>query len=844
MLKFKLILREIIQAPTYTIQFILSILLGVGTVVGINSYKQNLQSAINKESKQIMGSDLLVESSARIQGENFDFVKNQFPKQTKFATSVYFSSMVYTKDKETSLALVKALDSNFPIYGEILTEPKNCFQKLKMDEAILEETLYKNLKLQSKKEIFIGSSKFRVACILKKEPALVGSFTSFAPTVIIPYKSLKQTGLEAKGSRIRYNILVGLADGINSKKFKEENFPKFIAKDLTLYHNTEIGSGSQRFINSTFDYMSLLGLSGFFLGAIAMIVSTRARLQDRTKTISILKCLGSSNSQISFLFLIEICILSLLGTILGIAFGYYFQFLVPNLTGSDFLNSVIPALTLKSILWGFLIGILLPIFISLESILKIQSLSPLQSIREEFSEKVKISFFLKRIELIEILLLYIVFYLLASFETESFLKGLILSGVLFILPLLLYFSYQLLRLILKYFLIRLEWKSELRFVFQKISSAGSGLLLPIIGIGSGLTILLLSLMIKTSLLQLSGANQLERRPNIFAVDIRKDQIDLISNLQKKFSAEQIIISPIIGARLSKINNVAIQKEDTEKDAIKRDWRATAKTREYNLSYRDNLYKSEKIDKGVFWNENSKDEISVESDFAKSLGVKIGDSLEFNIGGVELSGKITNFRSVNWADMKPNFVVLFSRGILESAPGYFVSSFLLESSTDRYEFQKEIVASAPNITIIDAEKTLQNFTSIIEKVSGVIGLMTAIIVISGILLLLSSLYANKKNRSMEASLFRTLGANNKSLLKIYFIEASLLAIYSFSCATILSLTANFFISRFLLNLKLQIPVIELFLIFILTYFICTVIYLFSLREIFVSSAKEFSRKQGF
>ena len=93
------------------------------------------------------------------------------------------------------------------------------------------------------------------------EPGSVGSFTSMAPTAIITLSGLKETGLESRGSRIRYNILVALPPEIDSKQFKEDNFKNFIKEDLTLYHNTEIGSGSQRFINSTFDYMSLLGLS-------------------------------------------------------------------------------------------------------------------------------------------------------------------------------------------------------------------------------------------------------------------------------------------------------------------------------------------------------------------------------------------------------------------------------------------------------------------------------------------------------------------------------------------------------------------------------------------------------
>ncbi len=839
-LKYKIILREIFSGFDYSLQFIFAVIIGVCSIVGINSYKDSLSKAIFKESKMIMGSDLLIESSSKIDFKTEKFILENLPESSRTAISVHFSSMVYTKDKETSLALVKALDKNFPIYGEVETSPKNCFKNLGKSDSILEETLAKNLKLKLGEKIFIGKNEFKLKCFLKKEPSLVGSFTSFAPTVIIPHESLGATGLEIRGSRIRYNYLVGLDSKIDSRKFKEDNFKKFISKDLTIYHNTEIGSGSQRFLNNSFDFMNLLGLSAFFLGAVSLIISTRARLNNRIKTISTFKCLGAKNGFIQSIFLVEILFLAILGSLLGIFIGYFFQFLIPDLTGSDFLANIKPSLNLKSILWGIFIGIILPCLISIESLFKIKNLSPLNSIREDFDNSVDSKFFSNHFKFIEILILFILFYFLAVFETKSFLKGLILSGVLFILPILLFFSYQILRLISKLVLNRINSLTELKFVFQRIFRSGASLLLPIIGIGSGLSILILSLMLRSSLIELSGGKTKDRKPNLFSLDIRKEQEAEFKKIQNKYNAEQVIISRMIGARLSSINEKPIDKETTESNAVKRDWRETAKTREYFLSFRDVLYNSEKIDKGKFWNKDAVNEISVESDFAKSLGVRIGDTLEFNVGGVEISGKITNTRSVNWADMKPNFVVIFSRGILEKAPATLISSFYISDAEKRYEFQKAVISKYPNITVIDAEKTIQNFSSIIDKVTGIISLMTYLILFSGILLLVSSLYSSKKSRLTESFLFRILGSNNLSIIKIYFFESVLLGIYSFFSAFVLAYVANYIFSSYFLELKITLPIMELIQVFGLVIVVIIILYFISLRKIFSATSKEFSK----
>lgn len=834
----KFILREILQRPIYSIQFILAVAIGVGTVTGINSYKQNLYEAIGKESRTIMGGDLMIESPSPYSSEIKKFIKENLSENSKLSYSVNFASMIYTSNKETSLATVKVLDDKFPLYGEIQTKPVGLFNHLKNNETILEETLSKNLKLEIGSYVFIGNEKFKLKGYVLKEPSSVGTFTSMAPTAIITPNAFKKTGLESRGSRIRYNVLVALPNGIDSKNFKEENFKKFINKDLTLYHNTEIGSGSQRFINSTFDYMSLLGLSAFFLGAISILISTRTRLSEKTKEIAVLKCLGATSYWNISIFIREIILLSIIGTTIGIVLGYFIQFFIPDLTGSDFLRGIDPKINFKSFLWGIFIGVFVPIVIGIESIVKITRLSPLFAIRSEMEEKIKIRFLPDKLLFFETILIYLLFFLLASNETGSFLKGFILSGVILLLPILLTIFYQLFRILSLQLLKTPIFGNTFRLVLKKINQTGSGLALPIIGIGSALTILLLSIIIKNSLLSLSGINQLDRRPNVFAIDLRKEQIEELKSIQSRFPSKQVLISPIIGARLAGINNKPILKEDTEKDAVKRDWRSTAKTREYFLSYRNEMYETEKVVEGKFWENKGEDEISVEYEFAKSLGVKIGDTLQFNVQGIEVSGKITNTRSVNWADMKPNFVVLFSPGSLESAPAYFITSFLLESPEDRYQFQKELVNIAPNATVIDVEKAIQNFTVILDKVASVIGLMTSFIITSSILLLIASLYSSKRQREEETSLLRVIGATSRFVFRMYFIEALFVSIYAFLCSLILSLIANYILSTYFLNLRYTIPIWEIVISLCFTILLILSIYLFNLMGLFKKPAKEF------
>jgi putative ABC transport system permease protein len=815
----------------YSIQIILSVAIGVGAVTGINSYRHNLHSSIEKEARIVMGGDLTIQASSPLTEDNKSAIYSSMPEKHSFAFTVNFPSMVYAiGSKETSLSFIKALGKEYPFYGEVVTKPANVYKELKDDEILLDENLSKNLKLNLGDKVSLGNSQFTFAGVLLKEQGVTGNFLAMAPSSIITLDALKDTGLEARGSRITYNVVIKLPEGSDSRKIKEEKFPVLIKDNLTLYHNTEIGSGTQRFINTTLDYLSLLGLSAFFLSSISIFLSCKTKTKSKVSEISVLKCIGISSNVYISLFTFELLFLSLLGVIPGILTAYYFQFIIPDLVGSDLLRSMPPSLNFSSVLWGLCVGLLVPIVAGLESMYKIKNLSPLNAIREENDSETKIKFIPNLSSIIGTLLIYCIFAFLATKETGSYTKGFSLSLALFILPVLIFLFYNVFRFFISFILKINLGSNTFRFAIKKVNKTGSGLSLPIIGITSSLSILMIAIILRANLLELGGARQIEKRPNMFVMDIKKDQLDTLQSLLKKYDAKQSIIAPVIGARLHSINHKTIQKESTEKDALKRDWRSTALVREYFLSYRQSLYDTESLVAGKFWEYDGQPEISVEKDFATNLGVSLGDSLQFNVQGIIVSGTITNTRRVNWSDMKPNFVVLFSPDALENAPGYYITSFLLEDREVRYQFQKELVGLAANATVVDIEKSIQAFQGILDKVTDIISLMTYFLVFSSVLLLISSIYSNRVNRIEESSLFRIVGASSGFVYRIYLYEAMFVGFTAYTISLVLSLLSNHILSENVLNLQYDIPLVSLLKVSIVVFVSVSIIYWLDVRNV--------------
>lgn len=805
--------RELFSRFRYSLLIVVSITLGVGSVIGIHSYKDNTANAIKKEAKSIMGADIALQSPQEITKTAENLVKTSLPKGSETSASIQFLSMISNESgEENSLSFIKAVETNYPFYGEMKTEPEAAYRNLKPNQVLLDKSLVENLKLKIGDRVRLGDSLLVLAGVVVKEPGAVGSFVGSAPGSIILRDTANRTGLVQRGSRIRYTIYAKFPEKVDSLGWKDKEFEALIKEDLTIYHNTEVNSGSQQFIKNTFDYMALLALAGFFLGAISVYTAVRTRLLEKRNEIAILMCLGAKPNAILLLVFAEIFILSILGTTLGLVLGYGIQSVLPDISGLMSVETGIAfGLSFSSLLWSVVLGVVLPLLISIPLVLETRYVKPLAALKEvESQTSGKLS--TSKWQFGSFLLIYILFTSLAVLETESIFKGILFTLVLLTLPVLVYGLYIFLGFLItkisKWGWLSKEWS----LVTKKVTRKSGALRLSIIGLGSALFILTLSLILQESLLELSGAREIERRPNMFLLDIRETQKEDLLTAIKEFPVEKQFLAPVIGARLSKVNGEPIKKEDTIKNAMDRNWRATARTREYFLSYRDEMYDTEEVTKGSWWDNAGRNEISVERDFAGYLQAGVGDELTFNVQGREVSGKISNLRSVNWADMKPNFVVLFSRGILEKAPRFYIVSLLIDSGESRYQLQKVIVNRFPNITVIDTEKTIQAFMGILEKVTQMMALMTAFILAASFVLVFTTLYASQSERKREFALLRVIGANSRFMVKHFLREALLVSVISFLLGLVYSVVSNEVLNRSVLELRSVYPYGQLSLVF--------------------------------
>ena len=149
-------------------------------------------------------------------------------------------------------------------------------------------------------------------------------------------------------------------------------------------------------------------------------------------------------------------------------------------------------------------------------------------------------------------------------------------------------------------------------------------------------------------------------------------------------------------------------------------------RELNLSHSRELPPKAKIVAGK-WVPDEPDGLSVEEGLAKTLGLKLGDKMVFDVGGQLVSGHITTLRKVDWGSMRVNFFVMFPRADMGDLPLSYISAFKAPAAAG---FDNRLAAQFPNVTAIDVSATIAQVQGVLDQVIHAVELLFAFALVAG------------------------------------------------------------------------------------------------------------------
>jgi putative ABC transport system permease protein len=353
-------------------------------------------------------------------------------------------------------------------------------------------------------------------------------------------------------------------------------------------------------------------------------------------------------------------------------------------------------------------------------------------------------------------------------------------------------AYFVMWLVKKYFPV--SWSYIWRQGIANLYRPHNQTLILIITIGLGTALTATLFFVQGILLDKVSLSASENQPNLVLFDIQNPQKDAVHKLVTSFDLPLIQKVPVVNMRLSKVNDRTRYENSQDTTSESPDW---IFNREYRITYRDTLIDSETLTEGTWHSEKSKDSVYVSLDegFARRMGVKIGDKIEFNVQGTPMEVVVSSLRDIDWNRVQTNFLVVFPNGVLETAPQFHVVITRVQTAEQSAALQQALVKEFPNVSAIDLGLILKTLDDVLEKAAFVIRFMALFSIITGIVVLIGSLIISKYQRIHESVLLRTLGAKKNQIFKINAVEYAILGSLSAISGIFLAVIVSWLIAWF-------------------------------------------------
>jgi putative ABC transport system permease protein len=752
--------------------FFACIAIGVGAIVAGRSMLQNASTAIASEARNLLTADVQVDSNRPWPPETLAAIDRISQPLAEARTETIESpTMIRPADTSREGAMMielKGIDSAYPLVGEFKLANGEAFTYglIQNGGAVVSVALLDRLGLQIGDEVKIGNSTFQIRGSIEREPG-GGSGFRIGPRVFVERTAVESAGLTGFGSRARRKIFFTTPlDNLAALTRQLRDELKNSLVNVRSYKESQENLSEQ--FSRAEDYSSLTGLVILVLGGIGISNVTRVFIEQKKKSIAVLKCVGATGTRITIAYLAQVVTMGIVGSGLGLLFGKGVLVLIQQIFADKLPSYMTYGLRAGAAAQGLGTGILISILFSALPLLRIRHIKPNVLLRETAVSKRGALDLLRWTTAVLVMLGLL---MVVSWQAGSVRVGLFFLGGLAVTAGGLYLAATLLILLVRR--TRPLTSFALKQAINSLHRPGNQTRVIVMVVGLGVF-----LVISTESLQANLIHEFDLRrngdiPNMFLIDVQKDQEQGLSDLVTQLTGNRPLLVPTVRLRMLAINGNEIDFNEIDK---KRD--RNRLSREYVVSYRPTLESNEKVVAGKFWDSSSspEPEVSIEESMRGLAGLDVGGEMTFDVQGRKLTARVTSIRHVDWRNARTGFLVLFRPGTLEDAPQMFVGA--LNGPTgevERSRFQRALVDAYPNVSVIDVVDVVRAIERIIHNITLAISFVGAFILLSGGLILIGSLAMTKFQRIYEVALLKTLGAKRKTLLRILLAEYGLIGI---------------------------------------------------------------------
>jgi putative ABC transport system permease protein len=732
---------------------LLALVIAVASVTTVGFFADRVQAALDTQANELLGGDLVVVADQPVPQGFVDAARTQ---GLKIAQTRTFPSMV-AGGEGVNLADIKAVTAGFPLRGRIrVTEALGSPDREieggpKPGKAWVAVALAGRLGLKVGDTLSVGRTQLVIDKIITREPDSVLDYFGIAPRVLMNESDVAATGLIQVGSRVSHRLLVsGDADAV--ARFRADVQPK-LARGQRVEGVRDSRSEVRTALERSQRFLGLASLLSVVLASVAVALSARRFSQRQTDAAAMMRCLGASQSDIFAIHGWQFVALGLAACALGSAIGYGAQAILATWLSAFFTMSL-PLPGPMPGLRGAVIGFVLLLGFTVPPLMRLRGVSTLRVLRRDLAPAEPLS------TLAFVLGLAALSGLIVWQAGDVKLGAIAVGGFAGALAVAAIAGYGLIRLVTRF---RGAASGPWRYGLANLRRRTGASLVQIVALGIGLMAMILLALVRGEIITEWQQSMPANMPNRFAINIQDDQLADVKRYFADLQLSSPDLYPMVRGRLVEIAGRAVDPKGYKDERARR-----LSEREFNLSWGDVNRPDNKIVAGKFWDAGTAaSEFSVEEGIAKTLAIKPGDTLTFDVAGSRFTAPVTSLRKVDWDSFKPNFFVISTPKVLKDYPASWITSFHLPPQ--REDVITGLVKRFPNVSVIDMSALMAQFQRITDQVSRAVEFVFLFAIAAGLVVLSAAITSTQDERIFEGAILRTLGANRRQIAILQLAE---------------------------------------------------------------------------
>jgi len=799
--------RETRAAWVRLLFFFLCVAIGVAAIIVIRSVIQNVRSTLTREARQIVGADVVVRSPRPWSAETSATLEQQLARVSVTRTEVIETRTMAAADDgkgsgKVKLVELRAVEAGFPMYGAIELQSGQPFSPAMLANGglLAPPEFLLEMGVSAGDTVKLGGRAFTIRGVVTKDRIERGGQAfSFGPRLYVSIADLKTLGLLGFGSSASYATYL---------KVDEREIDRLTTDLKRAFENTTVGVRSWRTYEDRLgqnlvtaeNYLSLVGFAMVVLGGIGVWSVTRVLVQQKIKSVAILKCLGASGWQVLAVYVTEVLWLALSGSLLGVGVAAAAVASIPSRLLTPLgIDRVL--VTPSAAAQGIAVGVLVSLLFALVPLLEMRRIKPLLLLRADTAADARRGDLLSRLVTAATMGALV---LVAIWQSGSLLAGIFVSGGLAVVTLLLLGASRLLLRVTAP-LGRSRWFA-VRHAILSLARPGNQTRVILTSVGLGCFFVMSVRAIQVNLVDDFLAQIGATSPDLVLIDVQRDQVDDIKIAVGPHVLEPARIVPLMRARVVGVEGRRAHLPTP--DAVRQQGKLT---REFGVTYRDALQDNERVSAGAFWTTAATGppdaaadaEVSISEEVQDDADVGVGDLVRLDVAGQVVRARVTSIRHVAWDETQNGgfFFVLRPGPYLTRVPSTFVG--FLRTGDDvarRAALQRELVAKFPNVSTIDVRAVVASIRAVLDNITLGIAVVGGITVASGVLILIGAVAMTKFQRLYEAAIYRTLGASTRVLTAMVAVEYGVLGLLAGVLGAVGALGLSWALATYLFEIR--------------------------------------------